>query len=154
MVPKHKINLYSLSLRYCFFPREFCYSFPPFTSTSHGWPNSRMPSIPSLSKEFIIFFVFHYNNLGRASLLPTILSCNDKWINTHRENDTLSMENNDHPCRLMSGTGTQKRSILKFRDGTHKFTWNGLEIPHIGRYVDSYGKTGFKDFGCTTSIPA
>jgi hypothetical protein len=38
------------------------------------------------------------------------------------------------PCSLMSGTGIQKRIILKFRDGTRKFTWKGLEIPYIGRY--------------------
>ena len=35
----------------------------------------------------------------------------------------------------MSGTGTQnKKIILKIRVGTRKFTWNGIEIPHIGRY--------------------
>ena len=34
----------------------------------------------------------------------------------------------------MSGTDTQNRKIiLKFRVGTRKFTWNGIEIPHIGR---------------------
>ena len=35
-----------------------------------------------------------------------------------------------------------------------KFTWNGREIPHIGSYSGHFGKTGFKDFGCTSSIPA
>jgi hypothetical protein len=35
----------------------------------------------------------------------------------------------------MSGTGTQNRcSFEGFRDGTCKFTWNGNEIPYIGRY--------------------
>ena len=35
----------------------------------------------------------------------------------------------------MSGTGTQNRKIiLKIRVGTRKFTWNNIEIPHIGRY--------------------
>ena len=39
------------------------------------------------------------------------------------------------PCRFMSGTGTQNgKIILKIRVGTRKFTWNGMEIPHIGRY--------------------
>jgi hypothetical protein len=45
------------------------------------------------------------------------------------------MENIGHPCRFMSGTGTQNRKIiLKIRVGTRKFTWNSIEIPHIGRY--------------------
>jgi hypothetical protein len=35
----------------------------------------------------------------------------------------------------MSGTGTQnEKIILKIRVGTRKFTWNGMAIPHIGRY--------------------
>ena len=35
----------------------------------------------------------------------------------------------------MSGTGTQNgKIILKIRVGTRKFTWNSMEIPHIGRY--------------------
>ena len=35
----------------------------------------------------------------------------------------------------MSGTGTQNgKIILKIRVGTRKFTWNDMEIPHIGRY--------------------
>jgi hypothetical protein len=35
----------------------------------------------------------------------------------------------------MGSTGTQNGEIiLKIRVGTHKFTWNGMEIPHIGRY--------------------
>jgi hypothetical protein len=39
------------------------------------------------------------------------------------------------PCRFMSGTGTQNgKIILKIRVGTCKFTWNGIEILHIGRY--------------------
>ena len=37
--------------------------------------------------------------------------------------------------RFMSGTGTQNgKIILKFRVGTRKFTWNGMAIPHMGRY--------------------
>ena len=29
---------------------------------------------------------------------------------------------------------TKQKLILKIRVGTRKFTWNGMEIPHIGRY--------------------
>jgi hypothetical protein len=60
------------------------------------------------------------------------------------------MEDNDHPLPPHERHGHTKEKFLKFRDGTRKFTWNGLEIPHIGRY----GKNGFKDFGCTSSILA
>ena len=35
-----------------------------------------------------------------------------------------------------------------------KFIWNGREIPHIGSYSGQFGKTVFKDFGCTSGIPA
>ena len=35
-----------------------------------------------------------------------------------------------------------------------KFTWNGLQISCVGIYGGRFGKTGFKDFGCTSSIPA
>jgi hypothetical protein len=35
----------------------------------------------------------------------------------------------------MSGTGTQNGKLFrKIRVGTCKFTWNSMEIPHIGRY--------------------
>jgi len=35
----------------------------------------------------------------------------------------------------MSGMGTQNgKIILKIRVGTHKITWNVMEIPHIVRY--------------------
>ena len=54
--------------------------------------------------------------------------------NTHHENDTLSMEDNDRPLPPHERYGHTKEKVLKFRDGTRKFTWNGLEIRHIGRY--------------------
>ena len=39
------------------------------------------------------------------------------------------------PLPLDEWYGHKKRkSILKIRVGTYKFTWNGMEIPHIGRY--------------------
>ena len=35
----------------------------------------------------------------------------------------------------MSCMGTQNKCLFEvFRDGTCKFTWNGKEIPYIGRY--------------------
>ena len=52
-------------------------------------------------------------------------------------------------------TEAQKGRILNISKIAHdKFTWNGREIPHIGIYGGHFGKTGFKDFGCTSSIPA
>jgi hypothetical protein len=44
------------------------------------------------------------------------------------------MEDNDRPLPPHEQYGHTKERFLKFRDGTHKFTWNGLEILHIGRY--------------------
>ena len=56
--------------------------------------------------------------------------------------------------RELKNRGT-KRSILNILKVAHdKFTWNGKEIPHIGIYGGRFGKTGFKDFLCTSSIPA
>ena len=45
------------------------------------------------------------------------------------------MENIGHPLPLHKRYGhTKQKIILKIRVGTRKFTWNGIEIPHIGRY--------------------
>ena len=45
------------------------------------------------------------------------------------------MENIGHPLPLHERYGhTKRKIILKIRVGTRKFTWNGMGIPHIGRY--------------------
>ena len=41
---------------------------------------------------------------------------------------------------------TQEKFILKFRDGTFKFAYNGKIIPHIGRYSGLMWKNWFKSF--------
>ena len=52
-------------------------------------------------------------------------------------------------------TEVQMGSILNILKVAHdKFTWNDLQISCIGIYGGRFGKTGFKDFGCTSSIPA
>ena len=51
---------------------------------------------------------------------------NDKWINTHRENNPPSMEDTDYPSRYMSDLGIQNRLLFEGLEfGTCKFTWNG-----------------------------
>ena len=45
------------------------------------------------------------------------------------------MKDIDHPLSLHERYGhTKQKIIFKIRVGTCKFTWNGMEIPHIGRY--------------------
>ena len=45
------------------------------------------------------------------------------------------MENISHPSPFRErNKHTKKKIILKIRVGTYKFTWNGMEIPHISRY--------------------
>ena len=45
------------------------------------------------------------------------------------------MENNGHPLPLHERyRHTKRKIILKIRVGARKFTWNGIEMPHIGRY--------------------
>ena len=52
-----------------------------------------------------------------------LLSCNDKWINTHRENNTSSMENISQPSPPHEQyEHTKEKFILKIRDGTYKFS--------------------------------
>jgi hypothetical protein len=68
------------------------------------------------------------------SLLPP-LSCKDEWINTHHENNPLNMKDTDRPPSLHERSRhTKQMFIWMFRGGTCKFTWNGSEIPYIGRY--------------------
>ena len=57
------------------------------------------------------------------------------------------MENIGHPLPLHVRYGHTKRNfILKIRVGTYKFTWNGMEIPHIGRYGGLiWNNFGFKE---------
>ena len=44
--------------------------------------------------------------------------------------------------------------ILKIRVGTWKFTWNGMEIPHIGRYGELIWQNfGFKELGAQAVFP-
>ena len=78
------------------------------------------------------YFWFLISGLG----IPiTALSCKDKWINTHHENNPLSMEDTDRPLSLHERSRhTKQMFILIFRGGTCKFTWNGGEIPYIGWY--------------------
>ena len=65
------------------------------------------------------------------------------------------MENIGHPLPLHERYGhTKRKFILKIRVGTYKFTCKDMEIPHIGRYGGLIGTTWFKEFGCTSSIPA
>ena len=55
----------------------------------------------------------------------------------------------------MSGTGTQKgKVILKIRVGTRKFTWNGMGIPHIGRYGGLiWHNSGLRDLDAQAVFP-
>ena len=47
------------------------------------------------------------------------------------------------------------RSILNIlKVAYNKFTWNDVQISCIGIYGGRFEKTGFKDFGCTSSIHA
>jgi len=101
---------------------------------------------------FIIFFLYFNYRTGHPNYQP--LSCNDKWINTHRENNPLSIEDTDHPPLLHERYGhTKLMFIWMIRGGTCKFTWNGRVIPHIGRYGGLiWNNFEFKDFVCTSSI--
>ena len=45
------------------------------------------------------------------------------------------MQNIGHPVPLHERYGhTKWKFILNIRVGTYKFTWNSMEITHIGRY--------------------
>ena len=90
-----------------------------------AYPYPRVPPIPTLSKEFIIWQhkvnSFFISGLGIPNTF-VVLSCNDKWINTHRENNTSSMENIGHPSPPRERyEHTKEKFILKIRDDTYKF---------------------------------
>jgi hypothetical protein len=57
------------------------------------------------------------------------------------------MENIGHPLPLHERYGhTKRKLILKIRVGTYKSTWNGMKIPHIGRYVITHKYRGSQQF--------
>ena len=65
------------------------------------------------------------------------------------------MENIVHPLPLHEWYGhTKRKFILKIRVGTYKFTWNGMEIPRIGRYGGLiWHNFGFKELGAQAVFP-
>ena len=64
------------------------------------------------------------------------------------------MENIGHPLPLHEWYGhTERKFILKLRVGTYKFTWNGMEIPYLGRMVDSFGTTWFRNLDAQAIFP-
>ena len=87
------------------------------------------------------------------------------WFKWGRKPSTLG-ERGKWPClsQVISSFATAsswaknrgtKRSILNILKVAHdKFTWIDKKIPHIGIYGGRFGKTGFKDFGCMSSILA
>ena len=57
------------------------------------------------------------------------------------------MENIRHPSPFRErNKHTKEKFILKIRDGTYKFAYNGKRIPHIGRYGGLIWKNWFKGF--------
>ena len=65
------------------------------------------------------------------------------------------MENIGRPLPLHEQYGhTKRKFILKIRVGTYKFTWNGMEIPHIGRYgALIWHNFGFNDLDAQAVFP-
>ena len=65
------------------------------------------------------------------------------------------MENIGHPLPLHERYGhTKQKLILKIRVGTYKFTWNDMEIPHIGRYGGLiWHNFGFKELDAQAVFP-
>ena len=124
------------------------------TGGGPGWAQvstyPRLPSIPTLSQEFIIWQhklnSFFISGLGIPNTFALFL-CNDKWINTHHENNTSSMENISHPSPPRERyKHTKEKFILKIRDGTYKFVYNRKRITHIGRYGRLMWQNWFKGF--------
>ena len=64
------------------------------------------------------------------------------------------MENIGHPLPLHEWYGhTIRRFISNTRVGTYKFTWNDMEIPHIGRYGGLiWHNFGFKELDAQVVI--
>jgi hypothetical protein len=57
------------------------------------------------------------------------------------------MENIGHPSPPRERyEQTKEKFILKIRDGTYKFSYNGKRIPHIGRYSGLMWQNWFKGF--------
>ena len=54
----------------------------------------------------------------------------------------------------LKNRGTKRRILEVLKIAYENFTWSGREIPHIESYGGNFGKTDFKDFGCTSSVPA
>ena len=65
------------------------------------------------------------------------------------------MENTGHPLPLHERYGhTKRKFILKIRVGTDKFTWNDMEIQHIGRYGGLiWHNFGFKSLDAQAVFP-
>ena len=110
------------------------FTLPPPTNTTMARQILGCPPYQQQSGGvFIIIIAIFDHGTGHPNYWP--LLCKDEWINTHHENNSLSMEDTDHPLSLHEWSRhTKKMFIWNFRGGRCKFTWNGGVIPHIGRY--------------------
>ena len=65
------------------------------------------------------------------------------------------MEDTDSPSRYMSDSGIQNRLLFEGLEfGTCKFTWNGRQILHTGRYGGLiWDNFGFKEVDAQAIFP-